>query len=68
MAGTYTNLIYHLVFSTKNRIPLICGTRSGGLSPTATSLDRCAAAMIPQFARAKSLANKNRVGRMDGAN
>jgi putative transposase len=23
MAGTYTNLLYHLVFSTKNRIPLI---------------------------------------------
>ncbi len=23
MAGTYTNLLYHIVFSTKNRIPLI---------------------------------------------
>lgn len=23
MAGTFTNLLYHLVFSTKNRIPLI---------------------------------------------
>jgi hypothetical protein len=23
VAGTYTNLIYHFVFSTKNRIPLI---------------------------------------------
>jgi REP element-mobilizing transposase RayT len=23
MAGTYTNLMYHLVFSTKNRIPMI---------------------------------------------
>ena len=23
MAGTYTNLLYHFVFSTKNRIPLI---------------------------------------------
>ena len=23
MAGTYTNLLYHLVFSTKNRIPMI---------------------------------------------
>jgi putative transposase len=23
VAGTYTNLLYHLVFSTKNRIPLI---------------------------------------------
>ena len=23
MAGTYTNLLYHLVFSTKNRMPLI---------------------------------------------
>lgn len=23
MAGTYTNLLYHLVFSTKNRLPLI---------------------------------------------
>src|SRR5687767_4686723 len=23
MAGTYTNLLYHLVFSTKDRIPLI---------------------------------------------
>ncbi|RIK76372.1 MAG: IS200/IS605 family transposase [Planctomycetota bacterium] len=23
MAGTYSNLLYHLVFSTKNRIPLI---------------------------------------------
>ena len=23
MAGTYTNLLYHIVFSTKNRLPLI---------------------------------------------
>jgi REP element-mobilizing transposase RayT len=23
MAGTYTNLLYHLVFSTKNRVPMI---------------------------------------------
>jgi putative transposase len=23
VAGTYTNLLYHFVFSTKNRIPLI---------------------------------------------
>jgi putative transposase len=23
MAGTYTNLLYHLVFSTKNRLPMI---------------------------------------------
>ena len=23
MSGTYTNLLYHLVFSTKNRIPLV---------------------------------------------
>jgi REP element-mobilizing transposase RayT len=26
MAGTYTNLLYHLVFSTKNRSPLIVAT------------------------------------------
>lgn len=26
MAGTYTNLLYHLVFSTKNRLPLIAPT------------------------------------------
>ncbi len=26
MAGTYTNLLYHIVFSTKNRIPLISST------------------------------------------
>ncbi len=24
MANTYTNLLYHIIFSTKNRLPLIC--------------------------------------------
>lgn len=26
MAGTYTNLLYHIVFSTKNRMPLVSST------------------------------------------
>ena len=31
MAGTYTNLLYHLVFSTKNRIPLVTTALRGDL-------------------------------------
>jgi putative transposase len=31
MAGTFTNLLYHIVFSTKNRIPLISKDLQPGL-------------------------------------
>ena len=31
MSGTYTNLLYHLVFSTKNRIPMISERLKGDL-------------------------------------
>jgi putative transposase len=33
MAGTYTNLLYHLVFSTKNRTPLITDALHPDLFP-----------------------------------
>ena len=31
MANTYSNLLYHAVFSTKNRLPLILTSFKGGL-------------------------------------
>jgi REP element-mobilizing transposase RayT len=33
MSGTYTNLLYHLVFSTKNRIPMISERLQENLYP-----------------------------------